>query len=98
MPSDGSHASSGRRYVLIALKLSVSIVLLAYLFSRVDMASLWDKARNASVSWLVVALLLYGFNVLVSTWRWHLLLQAQNVAISRGAALQSFLVATFFSN
>ena len=54
--------------------------------------------RRASVTWLVVALGIYAVNLLVSTWRWHLLLHAQEVAIRRRSLLGSFLVATFFNN
>ena len=53
----------------------VSVALLALLFSRVDVARLWTVARTASVPWLVLALALYLAMILVSAWRWGLLLQ-----------------------
>ena len=82
----------------MALKLSVSVVLLAILFSRVDMSSLWTHARSASIPWLIAALGVYGVNVLASTWRWHQLLEAQDVEVPRRWLLGSFLVAGFFNN
>ena len=56
MPQSRSEPSHARRYVLLAIKLSVSIILLVVLFSRVDVAQLWRTARLASVPWLLVAL------------------------------------------
>jgi uncharacterized protein (TIRG00374 family) len=91
-------ASSGRRYVFLALKIAVSIILLAYLFSKFDMSDVWSKARHASALWLAASLGLYGVNVLVSTWRWHLLLEAQHVKIPKLRLLGSFVVAAFFNN
>jgi uncharacterized membrane protein YbhN (UPF0104 family) len=98
MPAGSSEQSSARRYVLLAAKLSVSIILLAILFSRIDVGRLWGTARLASLPWLLAALLIYGVNLLASTWRWKLLLDAQDVPFKRRALLGSFLVASFFNN
>jgi uncharacterized membrane protein YbhN (UPF0104 family) len=89
---------SGRRYTLLALKIAVSIILLVVLFRNVDMEQVWASARAASPAWLTAALAIYTVNVLVSAWRWHLLLHAQHVPITRFKVLGSFLVAAFFNN
>jgi uncharacterized membrane protein YbhN (UPF0104 family) len=80
------------------VRLTVSVALLVFLFSRVDAAAVWASARGASVPWLLVALSLYGANVLASVWRWHVLLEAQRVHVSRRLLLSSYLVAGFFNN
>ena len=98
MPAESSESSSTRRYVLLALKLSVSIVLLVLLFSRIDVRRLWATARLASVPWLLVALLVYFVNVIAAVWRWQLLLNAQNVRVGQRTLMGSFLVAAFFNN
>jgi hypothetical protein len=93
-----SAPAAGRRLLLLAAKLSVSIVLLVLLFRRIDVGRLWMTARHASLAWLTAALTLYFINVLAATWRWHLLLDAQNVDVPKRTLLGSFLVATFFNN
>src|SRR5205085_5773152 len=98
MPAESSESSPSRRYVLLALKLSVSIVLLVLLFSRIDVARLWATARHASVPWLLVALLVYAVNVVAAVWRWQLLLNAQRVTMPQRTLMGSFLVAAFFNN
>jgi uncharacterized membrane protein YbhN (UPF0104 family) len=98
MSAEQPESSSARRYVLLAVKLSVSVILLAILFSRIDVGALWDKARLASLPWLLAALLIYALNVLAATWRWHLLLSAQAVPVSTRQLLGSYLVASFFNN
>jgi glycosyltransferase 2 family protein len=84
--------------MLLAIEIAVSIVLLAVLFSRVDVAALWASARRASTAWLLVALGLYLMNVLLSTWRWRLLLDAQGVSVPSKTLFSSYLVAFFFNN
>ena len=98
MSTDQHESSAARRYVFLAIKISVSIILLVVLFRQIDVASLWETVRRASVAWLGVALAIYGVTLLASTWRWHLLLDAQRVPIRRRSLLGSFMVANFFNN
>ena len=89
---------AGRQGLIWAVKVAVSGGLLYVLLARVDLARLWEIARTASVPWLLAALALYFTMVLVSAWRWGLLLDAQHVPVGFGALTSSFLVATFFNN
>jgi uncharacterized membrane protein YbhN (UPF0104 family) len=99
MSTDQStRASRTRSLALSALKIIVSVGLLALLFSRVDVGRLWNVARHASLPWLGTALLLYFVMLIVSTWRWSMLLQAQQVPLPFGFLTSSYLVATFFNN
>src|SRR3984893_14937885 len=98
MPESQSGSAPARRYVLMAVKLAVSVALLALLFSRIDVSRLWTSVRRASVPWLLVALSVYLLNVLAATWRWHLLLAAQDVQVRGRTLLGSFMVASFFNN
>jgi glycosyltransferase 2 family protein len=95
MPSE---ASKARRTVLLALKIAVSVILLVFLFSRVDLAAVWQGAKTASPAWLLIAVLLYGANMAASAWRWHVLLKAQEVQLRRRTLIASYLVAAFFNN
>jgi uncharacterized membrane protein YbhN (UPF0104 family) len=98
MPESSTGSSPARRYAPIALKLTVSVAVLVFLFSRMDAAHLWAIARRASLPWLGAALAVYYANVLASAWRWRLLLDAQQVHLPMSRLLRSFLVANFFNN
>jgi uncharacterized membrane protein YbhN (UPF0104 family) len=90
--------NSQRRYLLIALKVVVSVGLLAVLFAKIDVTRLWAAARQASLAWFAVALALYFLNVLVSVWRWQRLLGAQDLEVPDSRLMSSYLVALFFNN
>jgi glycosyltransferase 2 family protein len=96
------HAQPGsartRSVVISVLKALVSAALLWLLFSRVDISRLWGAARQASAPWLILALALYFAMVLVSAWRWGLLLKAQALDFPFRKLTASFMVATFFNN
>src|SRR5215208_6292588 len=98
MSDELPRVSHARRFAVPLAKLTVSLALFAFLFSRVDVGRLWSVARQASVPWLVAALVVYGLTVVASTWRWHLLLNAQQVYLRLRTLFVSFLVANFFNN
>ena len=98
MPPEQPNTSGPRRYAVTALKLAVSIALLSFLLSRIDLARLWANARQASIPWLAIALSVYLCTVLCSVWRWWLLLEAQHVSVPPRQLFNSYLVALFFNN
>jgi uncharacterized membrane protein YbhN (UPF0104 family) len=98
MSAEHPEASSARRHVLLAIKIAVSLALLALLFSKIEIGQLWAIARRASVLWLGVALAIYAVNLIASTWRWYILLRAQEVGVRRRWLFGSFMVACFFNN
>lgn len=87
-----------RRLLVPFLKLTISVALIAILLARIDTGALWAAARGASPVWLAAALGAYGVMILMSAWRWGLLLRAQNISLSFRTLAGSFLVATFFNN
>ncbi len=87
-----------KQRLLTALKIVVSVALLALLFSRIDVGRLWATARRASLLWLSGAMLLYLVNVVASTWRWHVLLEAQHLRVPFWRLFKSYLVATYWNN
>ena len=97
--STATRASPVSRQILIwAVKFLVSGGLLYVLLARVDLARIWQTARNASPSGLAVALLLYLSTVLIASWRWWLLVRAQHLLLAFKSLFGSYLVANFFSN
>src|SRR3954462_4684196 len=98
MSPDRAESSSVRRYVLLAVKLSVSIILLVVLFSRIDVAELGRTARLAAVPRLLISLTVFAGSPVVAVWRWNLLLKAQHLEITFRSLLGTFLVSTYFNN
>ncbi len=98
MSDTHTRAAAGRRYALTAAKILISVLLLGFLFSRIDVGRLWASARKASVPWLVTALAFYTLNMVASAWRWGLLLDAQRIRVPFRRLFGSLLVGGFFNN
>ncbi len=86
------------RTALLLLKIAFSVGLLAYLLFTSDLSALHRRLRSGDTALLVGAALLYGLILLLSTWRWQLLLKAQGFDAPMGRLSASYLVATFFNN
>jgi len=96
-PLSTPHPAS-RHALIWPIKIVVSVGLLYWLFRGVDAGDVWRLVRTASAPWLVGALVLYAGMILVSAWRWGLLLSAQGIDLPFVTLINSFLVATFFNN
>ena len=84
----------GLKTALAVVKLTVSAGLLAVLFNRADLRTMLTQFRQMNLAWMSAALGMYGLMLLVSAWRWRLLLKIQAVHVRFGILTKSFLVAT----
>lgn len=98
LPAHPPAPARRRTWLVPALKVLVSVGLLALLLSRVDAGRLWTAAREAAPAWLLAGVGLYYVMILVSAWRWDLLLRAQHIRVPFRHLTNTFLVATFFNN
>ena len=87
-----------KRTLLLVAKITVSLALLAYLFSTTDLGALEQRVRSGDTLLFAAAMGLYSLMFLVATWRWRLLLQAQGFDAPLRHLSASYLVATFFNN
>ncbi len=83
---------------LLVLKIAVSLALLAYLLSTSNLSALRDRVRHSDAVLMASAVALYAVILVLSTWRWRLLLKAQGYEAPMGQLSASYLVATFFNN
>lgn len=91
-------SSSVRKSLWWVLKLGVSLALLGYLFSSTDLGALTQRVRTGDPLLLMVGVCCYVGMLVLSTWRWRLLLSAQGYSAPLRDLSASYLVATFFNN
>jgi uncharacterized protein (TIRG00374 family) len=87
-----------RRTALAALKVGVSLALLAYLLSTTDLSALDETVRSADLVDMLAAVLCFVLMLALATWRWRMLLGAVGAPAPIRRLTASYLVATFFNN
>lgn len=90
--------SRGRRVLGAALKLVLSVALMAFVLRDTSLDALWRTFRRVDPPWVLAALAAYGLMMAISVWRWSLLLRAQHVNAPARLLSESFWVAMFFNN
>jgi uncharacterized membrane protein YbhN (UPF0104 family) len=87
-----------RRLVGVALKLTLSVGLMAFVLRDTSLAALWSTFKRVQPVWVIAALGAHALMLAVSVWRWDLLLRAQHVHVPARRLSESFWIASFFNN
>lgn len=80
------------------LKAGLSLALLAFLLTRVDLRATVDAFRGAEARYLLAALALYLAGVPLRAYRWQGLLSALRVSVPLRRLTSLYFVGTFFNN
>jgi uncharacterized membrane protein YbhN (UPF0104 family) len=84
--------------MLLALRLTVSAAMLAYLLTRLDIASLLPRRQASTLTWVVAGLLVTGVSVVLSTLRWQRVLIALELPARLRTLLGHYLAGLFVGN
>jgi hypothetical protein len=96
---EGTALSPGllRARALFGLKICLSVGLLAYLFTLIDLDRLLDQFRQADPRYLVVALLLLLAQIGISSLKWQLILRSDGVLMPLPYLVRVYMVGNFLS-
>lgn len=97
-PSAEGKKSDARSWFMTAIKFAISASLIAYLLSGANLGEIWAALNSANMTLIFLSFLLHGVGYFASSYRWKLLLQAQNYEFSVGYLMRSYAVAMFFNN
>ena len=84
--------------VFAVLRPLVSLALLGLLFWKLGAGALWAVLSQADPVWLAAGAALVVVALLVSAWKWQLLLLAQGIEVPIPALFSSYLIGLFFNN
>ncbi|MBI5033437.1 MAG: flippase-like domain-containing protein [Chloroflexi bacterium] len=80
------------------LKIGVTLAIIVFLFSRVDLALMVQHLARANPWLLLIALLLYFLAIAIGAFKWQVLVNAQNLTGSFSELLTYSFVGLFFGN
>jgi uncharacterized protein (TIRG00374 family) len=84
--------------LLTLLKVAISVALIVFLFTRVDVAEVGRTLGAARPGHILVALALYLGAVTLNAVRWRILLRAQGIVVPLRPVLEYTFVGVFFNN
>lgn len=86
-----------KKVLSVFLRISISIILLIFLFRQVDKKSLFNIIRGANPWLLLSSFLVFGLTYIISLYRWEMLLKAVHVHLSIKRIIISFSGGLFFN-
>jgi len=87
-----------RDKLINALKVVVTVGLLAAVALTVDLRQVWQTLATAHWDDMLSAIALYQLGILVRSYRWKVLLDGQEVRVPYGRLVNLYYVGTFFNN
>ncbi len=88
---------TGRQRLAAVAKTAVTVTLVAWLFSRVDLGALISRIAGADPVWIAAAFALGVLNVSLGAWRWRLVMQALGTSLPPRQALRLYWSSLFFN-
>jgi uncharacterized protein (TIRG00374 family) len=87
-----------RKQLFNLLKIIVSISLLTFIFSTIDVRAFLNVIQQANPWWLLAALTMMMIGVVVRAFRWQILLEAIGVSVPIGELTAIYFIGFLFNN
>ncbi len=87
-----------KRVVGTAIKVLVSVALIGFFLSQIDLADVERAARAARPTYLLLAIALFTFSNLLGAFQWEALLRVQDIDLSTRRIISLYFVGVFFNN
>lgn len=81
----------------ILLKASVSLLLMVYLFRKINLGEVWQLFRHAYIAYLATALVLYIMGQILCAYRWKLLARLMDFRNTFGEFVNYYFIGMFFN-
>ena len=91
-------AAMNRKQLFNILKVLISIGLLTFIFSTLDIPAFIQAVRQANPWWLLMALATMMVGVVLRAWRWGILLKAIGVSVSLVELTNIYFIGFLFNN
>jgi len=88
----------GRRILIQAGKVTVSVGLIAYLFYKLSPANLASELRSVDPGLIAVSTAVFFLSVVMGAYQWHRLLSGGGIALPFAKTFEVYFVGIFFNN
>lgn len=87
-----------RKQLFNVLKIVISLGLLIFIFSTIDLPAFLEVVRRANPWWLLTALAMMMLGVVIRAWRWQILLDAIGVRVPLAELTNIYFIGFLFNN
>ncbi len=86
-----------KKISIIFLKIAISLFLVIFLYSRIDLAKVKSILFNINPIFMLLLFFILLINTFISSYKWQIILKADSINIPLKTLVASYLVGTFFN-
>jgi uncharacterized membrane protein YbhN (UPF0104 family) len=86
-----------KKWLPWAVKLSLSALIVWYLFDKVDLGAAWQRGKGIDLAMLSIAVIFMVAQVGVATWRWMAVIKAMEAPLGFAGAFRIMFIGLFFN-
>lgn len=87
-----------KKILITILKLAITVLIVWFIGKENDWRAIGASIKTANGTWLIVAVFVFVFSILLGALQWRVLLQGKNISISVGKAIKIYMTGIFFNN
>jgi glycosyltransferase 2 family protein len=87
-----------KKITAFLIKLTVTVGLLSYLFSKIDWAQFLSDVKDVNIFYIIIAALMAYLGIYVSITKWNLFLKNYGIVISKMKLYSVYSISSFFNN
>ncbi|MEO0226186.1 MAG: lysylphosphatidylglycerol synthase transmembrane domain-containing protein [candidate division WOR-3 bacterium] len=84
--------------LLHILRILIGVLLIIFLFARIDLRSVLNHILSVDIKFLLFASIPYFIFIMISAWRWKILLDYKGMGVGFGDVLKVYFIHLFFNN
>jgi uncharacterized protein (TIRG00374 family) len=86
------------KYIKLIAKILISFLFVAWLVLKTDWSQVWEYASKISMGWIVLYVVVLLLGMMISAWKWKMLLAHKDISITLKKSFQLYLTGAFINN
>jgi len=95
---NNSKPEPGLKWIWTALRVIIGVVLIAFLLWKLNLGRILEHVRAMDIRYLIAAMATYFAFIMISAWRWQILLDRKKIVIPFGRTVAIYFISLFFNN
>ncbi|MCM5664166.1 lysylphosphatidylglycerol synthase transmembrane domain-containing protein [Galbibacter mesophilus] len=79
------------------IKIGVSLVLIIFVFTKIDLKDIWQTLRSTEISFLLLAVASFIFSQIISSYRLNYILHQESMLLSQRSNLKLYFLGMFYN-
>ena len=86
-----------KKQMMSLVRFFISALLLYFVLKQAGLSEIWKIIRTADLNYMILFILVSPVLIFLSSWKWQVILKAQNINVSVGRLFVLYITGYFFN-